>query len=220
MTQGTQSQAGASKIMEVGAGIGQTVEGALEEGRWIEATRKGDGSAFGRLAERYQDRVFNVCLRIVGGRAAAEDLTQEAFLKAFASITRFDGRAAFYTWLYRIAVNLCMSAKRKGSRTSYSLDADRSPADRRAGRAGDGLTDPSCSPHDAAERREQHELVLAALAELDDDHRAVVILRDIESLDYAEIAEILKVPAGTVKSRLHRARLALRERLASILGNE
>jgi RNA polymerase sigma-70 factor (ECF subfamily) len=194
-----------------------TADGAFEEAQGVEAAKQGDAAAFGRLVERYQDRVFNTCVRIVGDRAAAEDLTQDAFLKAFSSIGSFDGRAAFYTWLYRIAVNLCLSARRRNARTPYSLHADGA---RDGGRESPslGVASTGPAPDQQATEREQHQLVLAALAELDEDHRVVVVLRDIESMDYAEIADILNVPTGTVKSRLHRARLALREKLEPLLA--
>lgn len=196
-----------------------SVGNALEEAEWVHRTRMGDSAVFGRLVVRYQDRVFNTCLRIVGDRAEAEDLTQEAFMKAFASIDRFDGRASFYTWLYRIAVNLCLSARRKNSRRACSSDAGwtHSGGGQEGGDRSLAVEGPT--PLEEASRAEQHRHVLAALAELDDEHRTVVVLRDIESLDYAEIAETLNVPTGTVKSRLHRARLALREKLGPILGD-
>jgi len=213
---GTRPGQAASNRMKTRQPEIRTVDVARDELQCIERARAGDAKAFGLLVERYQDRVFNVCVRILADRAAAEDLTQEAFVKAFTSITGFDGRAAFFTWLYRIAVNLCLSARRRPTRPTVSLDAEsdgRYAATGAARLAGDGP-----SPDVQAARREEHGLVLAALAELDEEHRAVVVLRDIESLDYGEIAEILQVPTGTVKSRLHRARMALRERLGPILG--
>jgi RNA polymerase sigma-70 factor (ECF subfamily) len=196
-----------------------SVGAGREEADWVLRTQNGECAAFGRLVERYQDRVFNTCLRIIGDRAAAEDLTQEAFMKAYASISGFDGRASFYTWLYRIAVNLCLSARRKPTRAPYSLDSGRAAPDGNEDCGEERHAALGPSPLEAASQQEQHRLVLDALAELDDEHRTVVVLRDIESLDYAQIAEILKVPPGTVKSRLHRARLALRERLRPMLGD-
>ena len=185
----------------------------LEDGEslTIAQARAGDREAFGRLVRIYQDRVFNVCLRIVTDRQIAEDLTQEAFIKAHRSIARFDGRAAFYTWLYRIAVNLCLS-QRRARKPIVSLDQGDEKSNAAARLAADGP-----SPMDGADRHEKHDAVLAALAELDEESKAVVVLRDIESLDYGEIAEILNVPTGTVKSRLHRARMALRQRLSHLM---
>lgn len=166
-------------------------------------SRAGDTAAFGRLVELYADRVVTVCARMVRDRGVAEDLAQEAFVKAWQSLASFDGRSAFYTWLYRIAMNLCLSERRRPRRVVNM--ADEGLANRRE--SGEAL------PGDAAELKEEHARVLTALAELDEEHRAVVVLRDVQGLDYEEIAGILGVPRGTVKSRLHRGRMELRERL-------
>lgn len=189
-----------------------------DEAALIEQCRRGDTAAFGDLVRKYQDRVFNTCWRLCGNRTDAEDLTQEAFVRAFQSIDRFAGRSRFYTWVYRIAVNLTISARRKNRRSSGpSLDAERTGADGEAlGPRGEQLASGEASPAKQACDREQEARVMAALAGLEDEPRAVIILRDLESLGYDEIAEILGIPAGTVKSRLHRARLALREKLSVI----
>ena len=177
--------------------------------------RRGDSSAFGGLVARYQDRVFNACLRLCGNRSDAEEFAQEAFVKAYVSLDRFDGRASFYTWLFRIAVNLTISAHRKArpgpmmSMQARTADGDgQSLADHMEGR-GD-------MPHDRCITSEREAAVAKALASLDEEQKSVIVLRDIEALGYTEIAEILGVPTGTVKSRLHRARLALRELLGSM----
>ncbi|MEK6644613.1 MAG: sigma-70 family RNA polymerase sigma factor [Planctomycetota bacterium] len=174
-----------------------------EEANLLVRSRAGDTAAFGRLVELYADRVVTVCARMVRDRGVAEDLAQEAFVKAWQSLAGFDGRSTFYTWLYRIAVNLCLSERRRPRRVVGAID------DGVMGRAESAVA----RPDEAAEMREEHGLILTALAELDEEHRAVVVLRDIEGLDYGEIAGILGVARGTVKSRLHRGRMALRERL-------
>ncbi|MBI5762334.1 MAG: sigma-70 family RNA polymerase sigma factor [Planctomycetes bacterium] len=173
------------------------------ESELLACSRAGDTAAFGRLVELYADRVVTVCARMVRDRGVAEDLAQEAFVKAWQSLASFDGRSAFYTWLYRIAMNLCLSERRRPRRVVNM--ADEGLANRRE--SGEAL------PGDAAELKEEHARVLTALAELDEEHRAVVVLRDVQGLDYEEIAGILGVPRGTVKSRLHRGRMELRERL-------
>jgi RNA polymerase sigma-70 factor (ECF subfamily) len=188
----------------------------LEDAGLVEQCRNGDLAAFGRLVTKYQDRVLNTCWRMSGSREAAEDLTQEAFVRAFEALGQFAGRSQFSTWVFRIAINLAISAKRKerGRRTS-SLDDER-------GRLGDGtrasaaerLASLEPTPADCLLSKEREGRVLAALAEIDEESRTVVVLRDVEGLSYDEIAGILDVPVGTVKSRLHRARLALRGRLA------
>lgn len=182
-----------------------------DESILLRRCRAGEGAAQGELVARYQDRVYNTCLRMCGNAADAEDFAQEAFVKALQSLDRFDGRSRFYTWLFRIAVNLVLSGRRRASTVrmrglddgvgrSAQLESADAPVVMQAG------------------RREEHRLVLAAMEELDADVRAIVVLRDVESLDYAEIAEILNIAPGTVKSRLHRARMALREKLLPMLS--
>lgn len=185
--------------------------------------RAGDARAYGALVSAYQDRVLNVCWRMCGRREDAEDLTQEAFVRGYQQLHRFTGHARFYTWVYRIAVNLALSARRRPSILRHaSFDAGAAGQD--GNRDGDGhhrsVASSERAPIDAAAANESRELVAAALEQLEPDHRAVVVLRDLDGLDYDEIAEILDVPRGTVKSRLHRGRAVLRERLAGRLGED
>lgn len=191
----------------------------LEEAELLEQCRQGDAAAFGRLVLKYQDRIFNTCWRLCGNQADAEDFTQEAFIRAFQSMGSFAGRSRFSTWLFRIAVNLVLSARRsKGRRMTQSLDAQ---SDRRSGdplpSKANRLAAEDPSPEQHAAGREHERIVLQALNKLDDESRSVVVLRDVESFGYEEIAEILGIPTGTVKSRLHRARLALRGELSIML---
>ncbi len=197
-----------------------------DEAVLIERCRQGDGAAFSELVGRYQDRLFNACLRMCGNWTEAEDFAQEALLRAMQSIGGFDARAKFSTWLFRIAINLMISARRK-RRSAKEVplglvgeDIEGVPIGAQQNSSRGQLAADSAGAGGAAraEARERDRLVLQALAGLDEDHRAVVILRDVESFDYEQIAEILDVPAGTVKSRLHRARWALRERLLPLLG--
>ena len=190
-----------------------------EEADLIRECQRGNTAAYGPLVTLYQDRVFNLCWRMCGNRSDAEDLTQEAFIKAFEALGRFDGRSRFYTWLFRIAVNLVISARRKDKRARvFSIDARVSDDDENgAPTHAERLASDDPSPDQQAVDREQQRFVLEALASLDDEQRSVVTLRDLESFSYDEIAEILEVPTGTVKSRLHRARLALSEKLSPIL---
>lgn len=185
--------------------------------------RAGDATAFGGLVRAYQDRILNVCWRLCGRYEEAEDLTQEAFVRAFQQIHRFEGKSQFYTWVYRIAVNLALSAQRRPSILRHS-SFDTAAAGPDGNRDGDGHHRPVASseraPIDAAAANESRELVAAALEQLEPDHRAVVVLRDLDGLDYDEIAEILDVPRGTVKSRLHRGRAALRDLLVGKLGED
>ncbi len=194
----------------------------LEDLDLVEKCRQGDVEAYGRLVMKYQDRVFNTCLRLCGNRADAEDCTQEAFLKAFRAIHSFEGNARFSTWVFRITVNVVLSARRK-SRARPSVSMDGPPRGRDADAGGsiaENVPADEQGPASRAENSDTMQQVQQALARLDVEHRMVIVLRDIESLDYEEIAEILNVPRGTVKSRLHRARMALRDALAPHLRPE
>ena len=188
-----------------------------EDAALVQQARQGDVSAFERLVLRYQDRLVNTCWRLSGNRDDAEDLAQEAFLRAFAALNGFQRRSGFYTWLFRIAVNLAVSHRRRtGRRPALSLH-EAEPVPDGAG-PGSRRPGPSDDPAAVIDRQEVHHRVEAALEALDDDHRVVVVLRDVEGFDYREIAGILEVSVGTVKSRLHRARMALREKLAPVMS--
>jgi len=183
----------------------------VQDHQAIERVRSGETNAFGELVRKYQDRIFNTCWRICGNLEDARDATQEAFLRAFESIGDFRAGSSFYTWLYRVAVNASLTNRRKSHvRPTVSLEiAGQAGALLRRGGSGSG-EDPGGSTSDA----ELKGVIARGLHELDSDHRVVVVLRDIEGLNYDEISEILGVPNGTVKSRLHRGRQALSELLA------
>jgi RNA polymerase sigma-70 factor, ECF subfamily len=185
----------------------------------VRQCQKGDLTAFEPLVVKYQDRIYNLCWRLCGDRLAAEDLTQEAFLKAFESLGQFRGKSGFFTWLYRIATNLALSYRRTERRQmNVGTACEWTDIPNGVARLRGG-SDPD-QPDEVCERTEVRKLVWQAIQELDDEHRAVVTLRDMEGLDYAEMAEVLGVPAGTVKSRLHRARMVIRERLMPVLGKD
>jgi RNA polymerase sigma-70 factor (ECF subfamily) len=184
------------------------------------ASGKGDPAAFGELVSRHQDRAFNLAFRLTGSHEDAADAVQEAFLKAYRGMRSFRRQSSFYTWLFRIVVNEVRSRRRSGSSRHpvFSLDAADSrsagdPADAQAGLRADGP-----DPSEQASLTERRRIVEEALQSLDFDQRAIIALRDIEGRDYAEIAELLGCPQGTVKSRLHRARMALKDALAPKLG--
>lgn len=186
-----------------------------EDAALIERVQNGQSDAYGELVRKYQDRVFNTCWRICGHVEDARDLTQEAFLRAYERLADFRQESGFYTWMYRVAVNLALSHRReKGRRRSVSLeDVTDLRGTQAEGLSRDGGPGSGDDPAQRASDRELHGCVARALQNLDDDHRAVVVLRDIEGFDYREIAEILELPPGTVKSRLHRARTAIGEAL-------
>ena len=195
---------------------------AFDDLALVRQFRKGDMEAFSLLVAKYQDRIYNMLLRMVSRPADAEELAQEAFLRAMERIGQFGGRSKFYTWLFRIATNLAISRQRRRGRIKFhSLDGPEE-YDGRAPRAlGAALaTRREVGPLTAAVAKETNARVAAALDELDEEFRLVVVLRDIEEMDYAQVAEVMDVPVGTVKSRLHRARGMLRDRLKDLLGDD
>lgn len=190
--------------------------------RLVEQVRRGDHGALGRLLEQSRDQLFNVCLRMVGHRDDAAELTQEAMLKIIEHIDDYNGSSAITTWMVRIAMNLSIShLRRQKLRRAASLDAPLSSNTSRDGHAGDqawsllsqmeDLREPD--PATSVEEREEMAHLIEAMDRLDEEFRSVLVLRDLQDMDYQEIAEILAVPVGTVKSRLFRARLALRQEM-------
>lgn len=183
-----------------------------EDSRLIQATLEGDTDAFGKLVQKYQDRLFNGISHMLGNPSEAEDVVQEAFVLAFTRLSSFQAKSQFYTWLYRIAINTGISHKRK-KRPVVSLDADNSPAL--------GLTDnKSDAPDRGIEVEEQTVEVHRALSRLSEEHRRILVLREMDGLCYESISEILKLPVGTVRSRLHRARAQMRELLGLVATDE
>ncbi len=179
----------------------------------VAATLSGDVESFGILVRRYQDRLYPTLLRLTGCAEDARDLLQDAFLRAYEKLGRFHGDSSFYTWVYRIAVNLTLSDRRK---KRLPIRSTLDPHDGHEPSSDPLLTEPSRS----MEIAERDALVHAALQALGPDHRAVVVMKDLDGLHYEEIAEILEIPVGTVRSRLHRARAELRERLACLVEEQ
>lgn len=173
----------------------------------------GQTQSFGNLVLRYQDRLFNMLTHLLGSREDAREVAQEAFISAFQKLHTFGGRSAFYSWLFRIALNSAMSRKRKKTRVPVSIETIREqsghePSDRRLDN----------HPGYSIEVSERQAAVRAALAELPEEFRTVLVLKEIEDLKYEEIAEILGCPIGTVRSRIHRARSEMRSRLSSVMA--
>jgi RNA polymerase sigma-70 factor (ECF subfamily) len=187
--------------------------------------RGGDRGAFAQIVIRHQDRLFNAILRMVGDQDEARELAQEAFTRALMKLDGFRGDAQPYTWIFRIAMNLAISRLRKDARRRiFSLDAGRSRDGSKEGgeHQASGLLDrvsqeKSESPDEIAERRERAEQVITALGRLDAEYRAILIMRDVEGFDYQQMAMVLELPLGTLKSRLFRARLALRDELKAYM---
>jgi RNA polymerase sigma-70 factor (ECF subfamily) len=177
---------------------------SADDHRLIADSLQGDATAFGELVRRYQDRLYNTVFRMLGNADDALDVVQESFLHAYQALDGFKGDAQFFTWLYRIAVNAAISLKRKQRVPAVRIDT---------GRDGDEPADRSefSEPGRALERAEEERRLQEALGRLSPEHRAVLVLKEIEGQKYEAIADILQVPVGTIRSRLHRARLELRE---------
>lgn len=188
----------------------------IDEKKVIQRAANGDADAFELLVRTYQTPIYNLCLRMTGNPEDAADLSQEAFIKAWRNLGTFQFESAFSTWLYRLASNTCLdflrSLKRRPqvSLTVEDADGEAQTLD---------LPDPAPTPEEAAVSKEERELLARAMQALDDQQRQILTLRVVNELSYAEIAGILDIKEGTVKSRLARTRDALRKILLQC-GNE
>ena len=176
----------------------------------VKRVQRGDTQSFEILVRRHQKTTFNLIYRFLGDYDEATETAQEVFLSAYRSIQQFRGDANFATWLYRIAFNHA-SSRRK------SLN---SKLQRHVALEDDVVADCSADPETSAERREIQQCVQQALNSLDRDDAQIILLRDLQDVRYEDIAETLDVPVGTVKSRLHRARQALRASLAPYFSTD
>jgi RNA polymerase sigma-70 factor (ECF subfamily) len=174
--------------------------------------RDRDERAFRELVEAHRDRVFNISYRMLGNREEAQDVAQEVFITVFKTIDTFREEAKFSTWLYRVTVNHC---KNRIKYLSRRHDRDRDQLDDDVQATNGAIATPmlAAQPDRALEGMQNEVLLEAAIKTLDEDQRTVIILRDVEELSIEEICEITELADGTVKSRLHRARLALRKKL-------
>lgn len=168
-------------------------------------------NAFGDLIAPYRDRLYNALYRILGSREDAAEVWQETMIRAFRGLESFHGHASFYTWLYRIAMNEALSSQRR--RRLPTMAGDQLRGERMNAWPARGDDTPSRN----LEQQERQQWLEKAIAKLDNDHRVVLVLKEVEGLKYDEIADILRIPLGTVRSRLHRARCELRERLRPML---
>jgi RNA polymerase sigma-70 factor (ECF subfamily) len=186
----------------------------------VQRCQLGDSAAMERLILKYQNRIYNVILKICANTDDAAELTQDTFVKIIESIDEFEGRSSFYTWAFRIAVNLTLNYCRRSGRLGLrSLDAGDNERGEQAKQAlKEFVTDNSLpEPAAVAQNKELCELIVEAIMKLDEPQRAVVVLRDIEGMNYAQIANVLDIELGTVKSRLSRARNNLRQILEVVL---
>jgi RNA polymerase sigma-70 factor (ECF subfamily) len=175
------------------------------DGDLIRLAKDGDETAFDSLVRRHADRLLRMVRNLTSCREDAEDVTQEALAAAYFKLDSFAGRSSFFTWVYRIALNKAISKRRlrRIETTHQSRNLDDAPA----------VEDPQAATESLLEQRETAEMLREAIARLEPDRRSVLVLRDCDGRDYAEIAEILNIPIGTVRSRLHRARCELRTML-------
>lgn len=180
-----------------------------EDREWICRTIDGDTESFGFLVQKYQDRLYNGMVQILRNESEAEDVVQDAFVLAFSKLDSFQGKSAFFTWLYRIAYNVAITRLRRRKR-GVSLDGDEA-------KVRLDFPDGAPSPNHSIERQEEAIQLYEALDRLSSEHRSILVLREMEELDYDAIAEILDLPVGTVRSRLHRARIRLRELLEKVM---
>ena len=173
-----------------------------DDNRLIDESLQGNFEAYGELVRKYQNRLYSVVVHIVGCTVEAEDVVQDAFVRALTHLESFRRESSFYTWLYRIAVNTAIRCRQK---SSPMISLERWQESR-----GDETSDSYDSPVDALLRKERARMLHDALSRLSDHHRIIIALREIEGFDYETIASILKISIGTVRSRLHRARSQLR----------
>jgi RNA polymerase sigma-70 factor (ECF subfamily) len=191
---------------------------ALSDAELVRKCQTGEWRAYNELIARHQDKLFNLICRCVGNMEDARDLCQEVFLKAFRALPEFRGDAAFGTWLHQIGVNALISwRRRRRGHAAASLNSGGNDPD------ADSAADPpdvSTDPAQLADQHERERFVQRAISELDEEQRILVVLRDVQGFDYQEIARMLGCPRGTVKSRLHRARLVLRDKLRPLVQQE
>lgn len=186
--------------------------------RLVRRARSGDARAFEELVSQYQHRIFGLMLRMIGNRQEAEDLAQEVFITVHRALASYRGEGRFYTWLYRIATNTCKNRIKylRGRNFHRSVPVEETPeAHADAGEGGPivSLSSHIAGPEAMTEGTRLEAAIQAELAQLEPEHRLLIVLRDVQGLSYHDILRITGLQEGTLKSRLHRARLALRDRL-------
>jgi len=193
----------------------------------VERAQQGDDAAFAELVRRHERRVYNICYRMLGNEDEASEALQDAFLRAYQFLKKFKGKSSFYTWLYRIATNVCLTRLRKRKTTfvdSFEKNGVSGEIRRRkpifvsSDVLGD-IPDASQSPERLVRQKELREALNQAVEELPADFRSVVVLRDFEELSNREVSKVLNLSVPAVKSRLHRGRLFLRSRLEHYINN-
>lgn len=187
----------------------------------VQRVRSGDQRAFKLLVERYQRKIYGVALGMLRDKEEARDVSQEAFVKVYRYLEHFKGDSSFYTWLYRITVNVCIDVirRRGGGRADVELDEGQllDTAEANIGALGTRL---GTNPQKSALRKELAEKIQQALEEIPEKHRAILLLREIEGMSYEDLARTLEIPKGTVMSRLFHARAKMQKILSEYLELE
>ncbi|WP_010252495.1 RNA polymerase sigma factor [Acetivibrio cellulolyticus] len=180
-----------------------------KERNLVEKSKSGDVEAFEQLIESCQKKVFNIAYRMIGNYDDANELAQEVFIKAFRSIKKFKGDSLFSTWIYKVTANVCLDEiRRRKKKMVVSLDEEIEYSD---GEVKRQIADNAPTPDIAAETNEVKNAVNKSIQELPEDYKSIIILRDIQGFSYEEISKIFNCPEGTVKSRINRARQALKK---------
>ena len=185
----------------------------IDDQTLIERCRTGDAAAFEPLVQKYRDRAWRLAFNVLRDREDAWDVTQEAFVRAWQALPSFRGQSAFYTWLFRIVVNVASDRARQRAARGRAFGTER-VSEEEWERT---MVDQGAPPDDEARRAQERERITRALAALPEHHRTIIMLSDLEGLSYREIAEVLDIPMGTVMSRLHHARKRLRDVLGPML---
>jgi RNA polymerase sigma-70 factor (ECF subfamily) len=179
----------------------------------LDRARNGDRDAFGRLVQRYQRRVYATALHILGNHSDADDATQEAFVRAYRGLSTFDGRADFFTWLYRITINTALNALRSDKRGAALSQKSNTEAQHVGGRP-EALGQVAADPERQAQQTGEVARVLLAVSQLSASLRVTLILATVEEMPHKQIAEVLEIPEGTVAWRVNEARRLLKQRLS------
>ena len=191
-----------------------------DDSQLVKRAQNKDKEAFRSLVERYQNRAYSLAFSIMNNKQDAEDVVQESFVKAYLSIEKFKGQSSFYTWLYRIVRNMAIDVKRKRSREkSTQPDMDSFDIEAEADLSV-AYNAESQSPDYALLRKEKARRIAAVLNDISEEHRTVILLREIDGMDYSQIAKVTGVSKGTIMSRLHYARKKLQQALSDLMSDK
>jgi len=197
---------------------GPSVSGSDEDEVLVQRCVKGDREAFNRLVVKYQKKVFGVAYRFVGDQEEANDLAQEVFMAAYQNLKNFRGDSKFSTWLFQIATNRGKNRFKYLKRRGFFTNKGSAETDEEGDYSQRAFTDHNAGPEELLSSNQIRQAVVEAIDALEPDHKEIVILRDIEGFSYEEIARMLNLPEGTTKSRLHRARMVVKEKLKKVLS--